>query len=172
MLVFKLVISALIIVSSGYIGIYKAKRLKNREYILRDMVTFLSLVENEIKYMMSILPNAYESSRQKLLTSLKTAIGQIVVDMLASDSEVGTDQSIVRNISSLDGLTDYDKNVFISTLKNLGRSDLDGQINIIENGINIIENQIKEANDIKIKNSKLYKTVGVIAGIMIVIICI
>ena len=57
-------------------------------------------------------------------------------------------------------------------LKNLGRSDLDGQINIIENGINIIENQIKEANDIKIKNSKLYKTVGVIAGIMIVIICI
>lgn len=172
MLIFKLVISTLIIAGCGYLGVYKSKKLRDREYILRDMVTFLGLVENEIRYMMSILPNAYESSRQKLLTSLKTAIGQIVVDMLSSDSDIGTDQSIVKNISSLEGLTDYDKNVFISTLKNLGRSDLDGQINIIKNGINIIENQIKEANDIKIKNSKLYKTVGVIAGIMIVIICI
>ena len=76
------------------------------------------------------------------------------------------------NISDIKEITDYDKNVFISTLKNLGRTDLEGQINIIENGINIIENQIKEANDIKLKNSKLYKTVGAIAGIMIVIICI
>ena len=151
---------------------YKAKKLKYREQILRDMVTFLGLVENEIKYMMSILPNAYESSRQKLLTELKNVIGQIVEDMLATDSEMCIDQSIVRNISNLTELTDYDKNVFISTLRNLGRSDLDGQINIIENGINIIDNQIKEANDIKLKNSKLYKTVGVIAGIMIVIICI
>ena len=91
--------------------------------------------------------------------------------MLASDSESGTNQSIVNNISKIDALTDYDKNVFISTLKNLGRSDLDGQVNIIQNSINIFENQIKEANDIKLKNSKLYKTVGVIAGIMIVIIC-
>ncbi len=172
MLIFKLIVSVLIILGCGYIGMYKAKKLKYREQILRDMVTFLGLVENEIKYMMSILPNAYESSRQKLLTELKNVIGQIVEDMLATDSEMCIDQSIVRNISNLTELTDYDKNVFISTLRNLGRSDLDGQINIIENGINIIDNQIKEANDIKLKNSKLYKTVGVIAGIMIVIICI
>ena len=172
MYIFKIFVSIMIVIGCGYIGVYKAKKLRDREYILRDMVTFLGLVENEIRYMLSILPNAYEVSRQKLLTSLKISIGQIVVDMLASDSEFGIDQSIVRNISSLEGLTEYDKNVFLSTLKNLGRSDLDGQINIIENSINIIENQIKEANDIKLKNSKLYKTVGIIAGIMIVIICI
>lgn len=172
MFVFKLIVSLGIIISCGYIGVYKSKKLKEREYILRDIVTFLGLVENEIRYMMSILPNAYESARQKLLTSLKISIGQIVVDMLASDSESGTNQSIVNNISKIDALTDYDKNVFISTLKNLGRSDLDGQVNILQNSINIFENQIKEANDIKLKNSKLYKTVGVIAGIMIVIICV
>ena len=172
MYIFKIFVSIMIVIWCGYLGVYKAKKLRDSEYILRDMVTFLGLVENEIRYMLSILPNAYEVSRQKLLTSLKISIGQIVVDMLASDSEFGIDQSIVSNISSLEGLTEYDKNVFISTLKNLGRSDLDGQINIIENSINIIENQIKEANDIKLKNSKLYKTVGIIAGIMIVIICI
>ena len=57
-------------------------------------------------------------------------------------------------------------------MKNLGRSDIDGQINIIQNGIKVLENQIIEASDIKNKNSKLYKTVGIITGVMIVIICI
>ena len=172
MVFFKFVISIGIIAGCSYIGIYKSTALKSREYILRDMVTFLGLVENEIKYMLSILPNAYESARQKLITSLKDKMGIIVVDMLNLENEYLIDQSIVKNISDIKEITDYDKNVFISTLKNLGRTDLEGQINIIENGINIIENQIKEAHNIKLKNSKLYKTVGAIAGIMIVIICI
>ena len=172
MVFFKFVISIGIIAGCSYIGIYKSKALKSREYILRDMVTFLGLVENEIKYMLSILPNAYESARQKLITSLKDKMGIIVVDMLNLENEYLIDQSIVKNISDIKEITDYDKNVFISTLKNLGRTDLEGQINIIENGKDKIENQIKEANDIKLKNSKLYKTVGAIAGIMIVIICI
>ncbi len=172
MIFFKLVVSVIIIILSGYIGMYKSKGLKTREYILKDMVTFLSLVENEIKYMMSILPNAYESSRQKLVTDLKFSIGQIVVDMLSKTSIIEIEQSIVFNISKLNELTDYDKNVIVSILKNLGRSDLEGQINIIQNGIKVLENQIIEASEIKNKNSKLYKTVGIITGIMIVIICI
>lgn len=172
MLAFKFAISIAIIALSGYVGMYQAKKLKNREYILRDMVTFLGLVENEIKYMLSILPNAYEASRQKLLTELKNVIGRIVEDMLEANYQTQIEQSIVENISNIKDISDYDKNVFISTLRNLGNSDLDGQINIIKNSIATINNQIKEANEIKLKNSKLYRTVGVIAGIMIVIICI
>lgn len=172
MVMLKIIISVAIVCLTGYIGYLKALKLKKREYILRDMVTFLNLVKNEIKYMLNILPNTYESSRQKLTTDLKVVIGQIVVDMLTFDNLTFVDKSIVDNISKLDELTDYDKNVFISTLKNLGRSDVDGQINIIDNTISILENQIKEANDIKNSNSKVYKTVGTIAGLMIVIIFI
>lgn len=172
MLVLKIIICIAIVILTGYMGNLKALKLKKREYILRDMVTFLNLVKNEIKYMLSILPNAYESSRQKLTTDLKVSIGQIVVDMLTFDNLNLVDKSIVDNISKLDELTDYDKNVCISTLKNLGRSDVEGQINIIDNSISIIENQIKEANEIKNSNSKVYKTVGTIAGLMIVIIFI
>ena len=127
---------------------------------------------NEIRYKMEILPNAYEISRQKVTTILKDVIGQIVVDMLKFDNLSFVDKSIVDNISSVNELTDYDKNVIISTLKNLGRSDLDSEINIIDNTITILESQIKEANQIKLTNSKLYRTVGTITGIMIVIIFI
>lgn len=172
MIILKIIISIAIITVTTYIGILKSKRLKDREYILREMVTFLNMVENEIKYMLSILPNAYESSRQKLSTELKPAIGQIVVDMLSSDNYTMTNQSIVNNISRIEGLTEYDKNVISATLKNLGRSDVEGQVNIINNSMNILDNQIREASEIKMKNSKLYRTIGIISGAMIVVILI
>lgn len=172
MLFIKFFISVSIIGITAYIGNSKALRLKNREYILQDMITFLNLVKNEIRYKMEILPNAYEISRQKLTTILKDVIGQIVVDMLKFDNLSFVDKSIVDNISSVNELTDYDKNIIVSTLKNLGRSDLDSEINIIDNTITILESQIKEANQIKLTNSKLYRTVGTITGIMIVIIFI
>lgn len=172
MLILKFIVSFSIIGISTYIGILKSNKLKMREQILREMVTFLGLVENEMQFMMSILPNAYESARQKLSTPLKETIGKIVVDMLSCEEISLMDQSIVKHVSMMESLNEYDRNVFISTLQNLGRSDLNSQMNIIENGIHILQNQIKEANDVKIKNSKLYKTVGTIAGIMIVIIFI
>lgn len=172
MFIVRFIISLAIVGLAAYLGNLKANKLKNREYVLRDMVTFLGLVENEIRYMMSILPNAYEAARQKINSGLKEAMGAIVVDMLSVENMYLIDQSIVTHISKLDMLTEYDKSVFISTLKNLGRSDLESQMNIIENGKKIIENQIQEANESKLKNVKLYRTVGMITGIMIVIIFI
>ena len=80
--------------------------------------------------------------------------------------------SIEKNIIEIESLEKYDKDIIISTFKNLGRSDIEGQINIIQNTINILENQIVEANEIKNTNSKLYKTIGLITGIMLVIIFI
>lgn len=172
MLGLKIGISILIIGITTYIGIFKSNKLTKREYILKDMITFLNLLENELRYMMSILPNAYEASRQKLTTDLKVYIGQIVVDMLTFENTSIIDKSICDNISKLQELTNYDKNIIISTLKNLGRSDLDSQINIIRNCKEILEGQIKEAVDFKINNSKIYRTVGMITGIMIVVIFI
>lgn len=168
----KIIISIAIVSITAYIGNQKAINLKKREYILRDMVTFFKLVKDEIRYCLSILPNAYESSRQRLGNDLKIAIGQIVIDMINYDSLIYVDKSIVENISKINELTEYDKDIFISTLKNMGRSDLDSQINIINNTVNILENQIKEANETKLKNSKMYRTVGMVAGLMIVVIFI
>lgn len=172
MIVIKIIISILIVALTAYIGSSKSRKLKEREYVLREMVTFLKLVENEIKYMMNILPNAYEIARQKLNTELKIKIGQIVVDMLDSNNMTYIEGSIEKNISEIESLDMYDKDIIISTFKNLGRSDIDGQMNIIQNTINILENQISEANENKRTCSKLYRTIGIIAGLMLVIIFI
>lgn len=171
MIFFKIIISITILCITSYIGIEKANYLKSREDILTDMITFLKLVENEMIYMLNSLPNSYEISRQRLSSKLKDVIGAIVLDM----SEYGVDKidmSITNNINLLSELNQYDKDIIISTLKNLGRSDLESQNNIIDNAITILRKQINEANSIKNKNSKVYRTVGIITGLIIVVVFI
>ena len=171
MIFFKIIISIAILCITSYIGIEKANYLKSREDILTDMITFLKLVENEMIYMLNSLPNSYEIARQRLSSKLKDVIGAIVLDM----SEYGVDKidmSITNNINLLSELNQYDKDIIISTLKNLGRSDLESQNNIIDNAITILRKQINEANSIKNKNSKVYRTVGIITGLIIVVVFI
>ncbi len=171
MIFFKIIISIAILCITSYIGIEMASALKSREEILTDYITFLRLLQNEMIYMANSLPTSFEIARQRLNSSLKDVIGAIALDM----SEYGTDKidiSITNNVNTLEELDDYDKDIIISTMKNLGRSDIDSQNNIIENTICIVEKQIKEANVNKVKNSKVYKTIGVITGLIIVVIFI
>lgn len=172
MFVLKFIISALIVIVATYIGFSKSKKLKDREYILRETITFFQMVKNEITYNMNVLSNAYEISRQKLSTRLKDAVGAIVADMLACEDYSKLDFSIVDNISKIEELTDYDKNIIISVLRNLGRSNAESQINIIDNAIYTLENQVKEANETKITTAKMYRSMGAIVGLMIVVIFI
>ena len=80
MIVIKIIISILIVALTAYIGSSKSRKLKEREYVLREMVTFLKLVENEIKYMMNILPNAYEIARQKRKEAFENRNKQLIAD--------------------------------------------------------------------------------------------
>ncbi len=166
----KIISSAVIIVACTMLGIGKAKKLSDREYILREFITFLNSVKNEIKYMLTMLPNAYEVSRIPLKTKLKEAIGAIVQDMLDDGRTLMVENSISKNISEISELESYDKVLIIGALKNLGMTSVEGQINIIENTIKNIENQINEATNIKNRSSRLYRTIGALCGIMIVVI--
>ncbi len=169
MFILKVILAITIVFITTYMGMIKSKKLYDREYILREMVVFLIGIQNEIRYCLSLLPNAYEACRIGLKTDLKYAIGNIALDMI-KEEEFTVERSIVDNISSIEGLTVYDKNIIISTLKNLGKSNVEGQMNIIQNNISTLENQIKEANEIKLKSSKMYRTIGVISGLIIVVL--
>lgn len=167
----KIVIGIVIICISGYIGIEMSSNLKAREEVLKDFSTFLTMLKSQMIYLNSSIPTAFEYSRQSLSSQLKYAIENIVLDM-AKFGVSKVDISIEENIKDLECLTKEDELFISSTLKNIGISDIDSQKNIIENAINITEEKIKEAKDKKNKDSKVYKTVGLIAGIIVVVIFI
>ena len=65
-----------------------------------------------------------------------------------------------------------DKLILKKLGKMLGKTDLDGQINEIELVSNFLDTQIKYAEIEKNKNEKMYKTLGSIVGLAIVIVLI
>ena len=171
MLLIKIILGIVIVCITGHIGIEMSNMLKAREEILTEYITFVTLVKNEMIYMRDTLPHAFEICRQKLKTNLKDVIGAIVVDMEKYGVEK-VDISIESNVNNLDVLEEEERQIISSTLKNLGRSDVDSQINIINNSIEVVKRQIKEAIDKKNKNTKVYKTVGIITGLIVVVIFI
>ena len=56
--------------------------------------------------------------------------------------------------------------------KLLGQTDLEGQVSQINLTLKLLEEQIVQANQEKIKNTKLYRTLGATIGLAIMIIFI
>ena len=73
---------------------------------------------------------------------------------------------------SKNNLTKEDKNTLKMLSKLLGQTDVNGQISQIEITENFLETQIKQAQEEKQKNEKLYIRLGTTIGLVIVIILI
>ena len=68
--------------------------------------------------------------------------------------------------------TKEDKDIIKGLAKMLGKTDIDGQVSEIKLTCKFLDVQIKDAENEKIKNEKLYKTLGATVGLALVIILI
>ncbi len=161
-----------IIISSAYLGFLKSISYVKREKSLRDICIFFNRIKSEILYTQNTLPNVYESSRQDLEEDIKNMLGAISTDMLICKDKFSIEKSIEKNVDSIKCLEEIDKNYIKKGLKNLGKTDLEGQENLIKNTLSLLEVQLKDATKMKEKNAKLYKKLGVVIGLFIVIIVI
>ena len=69
-------------------------------------------------------------------------------------------------------INEEDKEILKMLGKTLGKTDKDGQISEIELVSNFLNKQISMAEEVRVKNEKLYKTLGITIGLTIVIILI
>ena len=118
---------------------------------------------------LSTLPNAIESIRMNMKTSFKDVLGSISYELLKYNA---SGEKIAEEMASLTELTPYDRQIISNGIFELGKTDIDGQIGIINRTCNILKNQLEEAIDSKKKNSKMYKTIGFAMGLMIAILFI
>ena len=169
MLIVKCVILIAIVLICSLIGVNKAKKYESREYILRETIMLFKGIENEIKYTLATIPNAIESVRVNMKTKLKAVMGAISYELLKCNI---SKEKISDQVSCLSELTDYDRQVISNGIIELGSSDVDGQIGVIELTLKTLENQLSDSIEIKKKNSKVYKTIGIATGLVIAIILI
>lgn len=172
MFVVKLGICIGIVVICTALGMKKSKKYEMREKMIIEFMTAFKSIGNDIKYMLISLPDALEKARHTMNTNVKDVLGAISVDMISNNSEDDINRRINEDINSIYELSSYDKEIIYQGISSLGKADVESQIGIIDNTISNLDMQLKEANTDKVKNAKLYRTLGTAVGIMIAIVFI
>lgn len=163
---FSLIIIAFL---SSYIGIIISNKYKNRVYELKEIKKALSIFETKIKYTYEPIPDIFK----EISKNLKPNIGQIFenasIKMENNTAKYAFNQAIEESSSSMNK---EDLEVIKGLSKLLGKTDIDGQVNQIVLTNKFIDAQIEKAQIEYEKNAKMYRTLGVISGLALIIILV
>jgi len=167
MLVLKIIIYGFIFLSSSLIGILISKKYKNRVNELIEFKNALNIFKTKISYTYKPIPDIFidisENTSSNISNVFKLAADKM--DILTA----GEAWCIALKLEELN-INEEDKVVLNNLGKLLGETDLNGQLNTIEMTSDFLDKQIKKAELLQDKNEKMYRTLGMIIGLSIVII--
>ena len=168
----KLIGSLMIIGASSFIGYALAKDLKTRQQELRQFQGQISMLENEIRYMSNPLADAFEKiaegkSGSSSVIFLKAA--EIMKNEAGSSAPDAWKRAVEACISHT-SLNKEDEKIIKSFANMLGGSDTEGQLKNIRNFTGMLENQQKNADEKYKSTAPVYRKLGVLFGIAIVIL--
>lgn len=167
MLVLKIIIYSFIFLTSSGIGLLISKKYEDRVNELKEFKNGLNMFKSKIKFTYEPIPEIFAqisnsmnskpgkifklaSNNMKLLTAGDAWNMAIDTDILCINEE---DKSVLKNLSRL-----------------LGQTDIEGQLNQIELTSSFLDKQIEKAENEMLKYEKMYRILGMIIGLAIVII--
>ena len=159
----------LVLITSSLIGKSIAKKYSNRLKELEEMKTALNIFKSKINYTYSPIPEIFEELSVKIKGNIGNIFKKSREKMEKSTASVAWEEAIEEVPSNLNK---DDKYTLKTLSKLLGQTDLEGQKSQIDITQKFLEEQIKEANEQKQKNEKLYSKLGTTIGLAIVIILI
>lgn len=169
MVFIKLFILLLVFGSSLSIGILISKKYSNRVIELKDMKNALNMFETKIRYTYESIPDIFK----EIASKMQNNIGDIFIKSAEKMQSIPAGDAWVTCVSEIEtNFTIEDKRVLKGLGRLLGKTDIEGQISEIELVNNFLNTQIQEAEIEKNKNEKLYKTLGGVIGLTLVIILI
>ena len=167
MIVIKFINLSLICLVCFYIGISKAKTYENRVLELSKFQNSLVMFKSKIEFTYEPINNIFLDISNVIYENKEN----FFLETLKKDGEFHKKWNESIEMFS-NNLNMEDKEIIKMFGKLLGKTDIKGQISQIELTKKLIEKQIEKAEIDKNKNSKLYKTMGIIFGIGICIILV
>lgn len=169
MIIIKYIILISLFVSSSYIGFLVAKRYQNRVRELKEMKTSLAIFATKIKLTYEPIPQIFEELGNKENSNV-SKIFQIASQKM---KELPAGQAWKEAITIENtNLKKEDIEVLKGLSNLLGKVDIEGQIGEIELVDNFINVQIEKAEEESKKSEKMYKALGITAGLAMVIILV
>lgn len=169
MLVIKFILLVVVFLTTTYIGISLSNKYKDRVIDLKEMQLALNMLETKIKFTYSPLPEIFTEISEQVNSSISNIFKIADSKMKNMNAGEAWQQAIKESNTNLNY---EDINTLRGLSKLLGKTDVEGQVSQIEIVRNFIETQIKQAEIECQKNRKLYKTLGIVTGLGIVIILI
>lgn len=159
-----------IVAGSTSIGFIISKGYSERLDELNAFNTLINILQNTIKFTKLPLKDIFEQIGN---ITIKTRVKNIFINCSQKIKDTTLENAWKQAIDEeMDYLNmkneDFD---VIDTLGNtLGKTDIDGQMNELNHFKERLNIQIKQAEEEKRKNSKMFKSLGTIAGLVLVII--
>ena len=167
MLILKIVIYIAIFASSSYVGILFSRKYINRVNELKDFKNAFNIFKTKLRYTYAPLDEIF----MDISKSIKGIVGEAFLDICNSMKIQDATESFNSAIDTTNlNLTVEDKETIKNLSKLLGKTYIEGQLSQIDLCISFLNVQIEKAEREKEKNEKLYKTLGIITGLGIIIV--
>lgn len=164
----------LVLFSSSAIGFLLSGRLKERTEELETIRKFLLMLRGEIKYGRSTLAEAFGAIGKRL----KEPYGRLLLDTAAAMEQMQGQtlaqiwEQCVSEALKESALTKEDREKLIHMGSQLGYLDTEMQLSTIELYLEQIQEEIRNAAESFKRNGRLYRTMGIMAGIFLVILMV
>ena len=169
MIFIKTFILLLIFIGSLNAGKIIAKKYSNRVQELRDMKNALNMFLTKIKFTYEAVPVSFNEIGNNINGNIGKIFRLASENMKEKSAGAAWEEVVDKTQTSL---TNEDKDIIKGLGKLLGKTDLDGQVSEIKLVQNFLNTQIEIAEKEKEKNEKLYRTLGGVIGLAIVIILV
>ena len=158
-----------VFILSNLIGKYIANTYKYRLQELEEIKNALNIFKTKIKFTYSPIPEIFEEISKTTTQNISKIFSNAKEKMKDQTADIAWKEAVENSKSNLN---EEDKQAITTLSKLLGMTDTEGQISQIEVTESFLEKQIKQAQEEKNKNEKLYKKLGTTIGLAIVIILI
>lgn len=169
MITVKYLILFLIFISSIIIGRYKAKQYTYRLKELEELKNALNIIKTKIKFTYEPIPQIFEELAYNSSNNIASIFMKSKNKMTHNTASISWEEAIDEANCNL---KTEDKQKLKTLSKLLGTTDIEGQLSQINITETFLEEQIREAQEEKNKNEKLYNKLGIVVGLAFVIVLI
>lgn len=169
---YKAVLCLIIILSSGFLGLYKASLLSQRVKELQELREILMMLHTEISYMKDPLPVIFRRLGEGRCTLPAQILHNCSVLMNESKDMQYCWSASVELFAKTSCLTSEDIDVIYNLGLQLGRSSVQGQLDLLAMTGTKLKMQLKDADENKRTKGKMYAGMGFFIGIIIAVIFI
>jgi len=161
--------AVMIIMCSFFIGLTLSERLNERLKLLKSFKQLLQQFKISIDYRIPSLYDLFSSASDQMIIGFTQRVASMLNQGISP--EICIKEAIEKD-SCGKLLSSEEKYFIIGILSEIGSSDIEGQISLLENAIEHIDYYIENAIENKRKNTKVYMTSSLYLGLVIAILLI